>query len=303
METIIIILLIILSGLSVTLYVLQYKEIKSIKLQLEKIKESKSNSMIKLSTSNKAAQGLVLEVNKTLKGQQKIEEEYKRMESELKQAIANMSHDLRTPLTSIMGYIQLIDDEHMTYQEKKEYIDIVKRRAESLQTLIASFYDLSRLESKEYAFEIKSLRLDNIIYDLIASYYREFTEKGIEPKIDVDEKSKAVIADENAVKRIFSNLIQNAIKYAEGPIEILLKEQDGYILTTFTNIETNLSQGDVKRIFDRFFTGDRTRSGKSTGLGLAITKELVEQMGHQISAEKENNKLSIIIKWKLSSLG
>lgn len=298
MEILIFIFLISIMVIFITLYVLLSKEVKNISGQLNKINGVKTNSKILLSFKNKNLEKLALEINKALEEKKKIEIEYKKMDIELRQAISNMSHDLRTPLTSIMGYIQLIEDSSLLEEERKEYIDIVKKRAKSLQILISGFYDLSRLEAKEYKFEFKSLNLSNIICDMIASFYNDFLSRGIEPTIDIDEKSLPVVADENAIRRVFSNLIQNMLKYGEKNVFISLKQQERFVVMTFRNDAPSLSREDASHLFERFFTVDRTRNGDSTGLGLAITKELVEQMGHEIYAELLEGKLSIIIKFK-----
>lgn len=299
METLIIIFLTIILSIFVTIYILSRKEVKSIANQLNKINGTNTNAKILISSSDKQFKKLSLEINKMLEEKQKTEAEYKRMDLELRQSIANISHDLRTPLTSILGYIQLMEDNGLSENEKKQYIDIVKRRAESLQILISGFYDLSRLEAKEYKFELKSLNLSNIMCDLIASFYNDFLSKKITPVIDIDDLAPPVISDENAVRRIFSNLIQNVLKHGSGSVYISLKQHKDHIVTTFKNDAPDLSEEDAKHLFERFFTADRTRSGKSTGLGLAITKELVEQMGHAISAEICDGELSIIIKWNV----
>lgn len=295
-------LIIILFGAStavfVTLYFLLRKSIRYTVDQLNSINSSKTNSKILLSTTDKQLSKLALAINKSLEEKQKIEIEYIKMDLELRQAIANISHDLRTPLTSIMGYMQLIEDSSISDDEKRQYIDIVKRRSNSLQILISSFYDLSRLEAKEYKFDLKSLNISNILCDIIASFYNDFIDKGIEPVITIDEKSALVIADENAVRRIFSNLAQNILKYGQGFVSISLKQHEGYIITVFENDAPNLSEEDASHLFERFFTADRTRSGNSTGLGLAITKQLIDQMGHTISAKLIDGKLNIQIKWK-----
>lgn len=298
-EILIIVFLLILAGVFAILYFLLRKEIKSTACQLYEINRNKTNSKIKISFENKEVTDLALEINKILEEKQRSEIEHKRMDTELRQAIANMSHDLRTPLTSIMGYIQLMEDDSLSNEEKKEYVNIVKKRAESLQILISSFYDLSRLEAREYKFEFKSLSLANILYDLMASFYKDFSNKNIEPTIDVDEKVSLVIADENAVRRVFSNLIQNALKYGNDFVSISLKQHKDYVVANFTNDAPNLSEEDSKHLFERFFTVDRTRTEKNTGLGLAITKQLVEQMRHSISVDLSNGRLSIIIKWRV----
>lgn len=300
MQILFVIILTILSGICTALYIFLRNEIKNIAIQLNRINNTSTNSKIRLSYSDRDLVNLALEINKALEEKQKSEIQHKKMDLELRQAIANMSHDLRTPLTSIIGYIQLMEDENLSYEDRKEYRDIVKRRAESLQDLISSFYDLSRLQSKEYQFELTAVHLNKIIYDQMALFYRDFLNKNIEPVIDVSDKIPPVIADENAVKRIFSNILQNILKYGNEFVEISLKQHKDHIVTTFTNDAPGLKEEEVSHIFERFFTADPTRTNKSTGLGLAITRELVEQMGHRISARLEDDRLSIIIQWRLS---
>ncbi|WP_411681737.1 sensor histidine kinase [Clostridium thailandense] len=298
MKILIFIFLISITVIFITLYVLLSEEVKNIAGQLNKINGVKTNSRILLSFKNKNLGKLALEINKTLEEKKKIEIEYKKMDIELRQAISNMSHDLRTPLTSIMGYIQLIEDSSLLEEERKEYINIVKKRAKSLQVLISGFYDLSRLEAKEYKFEFKSMNLSNIICDMIASFYNDFLSRGIEPAIDIDQKLQLIVGDENAIRRVFSNLIQNMLKYGEKNVFISLKSQDDFVIAVFKNDAPNLKDEDVSHLFERFFIGDRTRNGDSTGLGLAITKELVEQMGYKIEAGMFEGKLSIAVKFK-----
>lgn len=146
---------------------------------------------------------------------------------------------------------------------------------------------------------MKSLNLNNIMIECLASFYNDFLNCEVEPKIDIDEKPYFIIGDEIAVKRVFSNLIQNIIKYGKEYVAISLKYSNDYVITIFQNAAPNLSAEDANHLFERFFTADRARTGKNTGIGLAITKRLVEQMGHEISVELVDGKLSIIIKWKL----
>ena len=296
----IIILLGTLAGISITLLFLTKSEIKHITGDLKKINDIDTNQKVTLSFQNRSLQNLAREINKNIDQKQQTEVKYKHMDIELRQAIANISHDLRTPLTSIIGYIQLIKSDDLSNEEKSEYIDIILNRAKSLKMLISGFFDLSRLEANEYAFELESISLSNILCELIASFYNDFVNKGIEPLIEIDESTPEIIGDENAIRRVFSNLIQNSLKHGDKFISVSLKRDGNYIITTFTNNANNLNPDDIDHLFERFFTGDRTRTGKNTGLGLAITKALVEQMGHSITASFRDNNLSIIIKWKIS---
>lgn len=299
MEKLIIIILVVVLTIFVALYFSLRKNLKGVIKSFSHINSTKTNSKILISSTDNLIRGLTVEINKSLEAKNSTEAEYKRMDHEFRQAIANISHDLRTPLTSIIGYMQLIEDESLPLAERKEYIDIVKKRSKALQMLIGGFYDLSRLEAKEYSFELKTTNLYNILSDIIASYYNDFVSSGIEPKIELQGNIKSVIIDENAARRIFSNLIQNLLRYARKDAAITLTQKEGYISSVFSNETSDLKEEDVKHLFDRFFTGDRARTDKSTGLGLAITKQLVEQMGHKITAKLEHGKLSIEIRWKV----
>ena len=273
------------------------KELKNITKQIDKNKEQYTN--IRINVLDNDVEELAARINYLYDENQKVNAEKKKREDEIRHSIANMSHDLRTPLTSIIGYIQLIKVENTTGKEKKEYLDIIENRTKNLQTLISSFYDLSRLDGNEYSFSYKRVSLEKILSNNLALYYSDFINKEIEPIIDIDENTPFIISDENAVNRIFSNLIGNVLKHGKDDIKITLKKEDGYILSQFINSAPTLKEEHVEKLFDRFFTADKSRSDKNTGLGLCITKALVEQLGNVIKAELVNNHLNISIKWKI----
>lgn len=292
------IIFLILLSIFAVLYFLLKKNIRDYTSQLNKINNEETNAKILVSSSDADMKKLALSINDTIDEKKKVEAEYKRIDMELRRAIANVSHDLRTPLTSISGYIELIDDKKTSEEDKKHYIDIIKRRTKSLRMLIEGFYELSRLDSNEYKFELKPVNLADVLCDITVSFYNDFVNKGIEPKLDIDEKSGEVMGDENAIRRVFSNLIQNVLRYGKKDVVISLKKTEDSIVTIFENDAQNLTKEDASHLFERFFTADRARNGQGTGLGLAITKRLVESMGHKISLEFKDEKLSIIIYWK-----
>ena len=253
---------------------------------------------IKTKSVDKDVEILVQNINLIFDSKQKVVAEKKKNEEELRASISNMSHDLRTPLTSIMGYLQMIRSEKASETDKKEYMDIVEKRTKSLQQLISSFYDLSRIEGNEYNFNYKKVNLSNVLCENIALFYNDFINNSIEPVIEIEEGIKEIISDEGAITRIFSNLIGNMIKHGENFVKITLKQENDVIITEFINKATGLTQENVDKLFDRFYTVDNSRSDRNTGLGLYITKILVEKLGHNIKANLKEDNLVISITWK-----
>ncbi|ADL53863.1 sensor histidine kinase [Clostridium cellulovorans] len=277
-------------------YIYRYKkDINKITEQITKTKGEYYN--IRMMTLDKDIEELVLSINRLYEDNQKINCTIKHREEELRRSIENLSHDLRTPLTSIMGYLQLVKDENTSEDDCSRYMEIIERRTVALQELIISFYDLSRVESSEYNFELRSVNLSNMLYETIALFYEDFTKKNIEPEVIAEITTANVIADEKAVMRIFSNLINNVLKHGEKSVVITLKKEGTKIITEFKNYAPRLKEEQVKHIFDRFYTADSTRSDKNTGLGLSITKALVEQLGNKIKAELIDGMLIIKITW------
>lgn len=277
-------------------YILKTKrEVKHISNQIYENKDEYIN--IRTNSVGNDIEELVIRINSLYDENQNIKSKNKSIEEELRRSIANISHDLRTPLTSIMGYMQLLKSDNCTEEEKKEFIKIIERRTKNLQSLISSFYDLSRLESNEYKFNLKKVNLNKVLCDNIATYYNDFIKENIEPIIEIEEGNTEIISDEMAINRVFSNLIGNMLKHGNGEIKIRLKEEEKFIVSEFINDAPDLEEEDLKRLFERFYTADKSRSDKNTGLGLSITKAFVEELGNKINAELENGKLKIKIKW------
>ena len=252
---------------------------------------------IKTKSVDKDIENLVVSINLIFDSRQKIVAEKNKNEEKIRESISNMSHDLRTPLTSIMGYLQMIKSEKSSEADKKEYMDIVEKRTKSLQQLISSFYDLSRMEGNEYNFNYKKVNLSSILCENIAVFYNDFRNNNIEPIIEIDENVKDIISDDGAINRIFSNLITNMIKHGENFVKITLRQENDVIITEFINKATRLTQENVDKLFDRFYTVDNSRSDKNTGLGLYITRIMVEKLGHSISSKIDNGYLIIEIIW------
>ena len=252
---------------------------------------------VRISSINKEIENLAIEINNLYKKNHESNLRVKENDENLKESIASMAHDLRTPLTSIMGYIQLIENDSVKDIDKNRYLKIIKKRTENLSNLINSFYDLSRIECNEYKMDLKLVDIKEIFCEVLALFYDNFLEKNIEPTVVIDEKVSKVIADVDSVNRIFSNLINNILKYNSGEVQFIVKDEEKFVVTTFINDAPDLNKEDVEKIFNRFYTGDSSRSDNSTGLGLSIVKALIEEMGHKVEASLEDGKLLISILW------
>lgn len=295
-------------GLSLTIlivlliiFILKTKEINRLTLELKKLNSEGKIEKLRLSLPNKNIENLIVEINTLIDDKRKMENIYKEKDMELREAIANMSHDLRTPLTSIMGYVYLLNDDKLDKEERKEYLKIIEKRSLVLNDLITSFYGLSRIQADQYEIKLEPVNLELVLGEIIAAFYETLDYKFGEPEINIEEGLGPVLGDKQALNRIFTNLIENIIKHGEGEVKISLKKKNKYIVMEFSNKAEELEPKDVNRIFEKFFTKDRMRTGQNTGLGLAIVKLLVEKQGQKIEAKKVGNRLVINIIWSLES--
>ena len=249
-----------------------------------------TNTPIMLSSHDKLVSSLANDINVELKELKKQKHRYIQGDKELKNAITNISHDLRTPLTTICGYLSLLDKE-----EKSEHIarqlSIIKNRTFALKQLVEELFRYTTIISDTENSIYTETVINNVLEDCISSYYAIFKEKGITPNINLCEQKIVRSVDKTALLRIFNNIIDNAIKYSEGDLTISLFE-NGKIV--FSNHTSDLNEIQIGKLFDRFYTVNTAR--KSTGLGLSIAKALIEKMDGNISADYSNNVLSIIIK-------
>lgn len=266
------------------------KAIREIKRGFSEKLYTDTNTPIMLSSHDKLVSSLANDINVELKELQKQKHRYIQGDKELKNAITNISHDLRTPLTTICGYLSLLDKE-----EKSEHIarqlSIIKNRTFALKQLVEELFRYTTIISDTENSVYTETVINNVLEDCISSYYAIFKEKGITPNINLCEQKNVRSVDKTALLRIFNNVIDNAIKYSEGDLTISLFE-NGKIV--FSNHTSDLNEIQIGKLFDRFYTVNTAR--KSTGLGLSIAKALIEKMDGNISADYSNNVLSIIIK-------
>lgn len=248
-----------------------------------------TNTLISISTNDRAMRRLANNLNIQLQELRRQRRRYVQGDLELKNAIANISHDLRTPLTAISGYLDLLD--HAEKEERvSRYLGIIRNRTEMLIQLTEELFDYSVITSPQYDFPTELISVNSVLEESILEFYAVLQERKITPVITMPETKVMIRLNKKALFRIFSNIINNAIKYSDGDLKITLTAS-GKIL--FSNTASGLSEVQVERLFDRFYTVENAR--KSTGLGLSIARTLTEQMGGTITARYENFELSICI--------
>ena len=248
-----------------------------------------TNTLIDISSRDKYVCHLANSINEQLRKLRKERHKFQQGDLELKNAVTNISHDLRTPLTAICGYLDLLEQEEKS-ESVCRYVTIIKERTEILTELTEELFQYSVIISTQNVGPKERIAVNSILEESIAGFYTVLHERNIIPNIQLPEKQVVRRLDRASLSRVFSNLLSNAIKYSDGDLEIVLSD-DGKI--TFTNTASALNEIQVGKLFDRFYTVDTAR--KSTGLGLAISKTLVEQMEGIISAKYIDSKLSICI--------
>ena len=252
---------------------------------------SDTNQLITVSSSDKHVRLLASEIAKQLAELRRQRRQYINGDRELKEAVTNISHDLRTPLTAICGYLELLEAEEMT-DNTRRYVEQISNRTEALKALTEELFRYSVVSSVS-DLNYEAVNLGRVLEDTLISFYGAFEQKNITPNISLPDSAIVRSLDKSALSRIFGNIISNAVKYSDGDFSVTMTDA-GEI--TFSNTASELSSVDVGKLFDRFYTVDSAR--KSTGLGLSIAKLLTERMGGCITADYKGNTLSITLSFK-----
>ena len=282
------ILLIIIFSLVIKLFFV-HKTVREIEAQFTERLMTETNTLIDISHRNKIMCGFAKRLNTELRKLRKERHRFQQGDLELKNAVTNISHDLRTPLTAISGYLDLLDNAEKS-EEAERYIKVIRNRTEVLRQLTEELFCYSVVTSPEYDNDVEFVSVNSVLEESILGFYAVLQERNITPNISMPENKVFRKVNRAALSRIFSNLLNNAIKYSDGDLNITLNDT-GEI--TFSNTASDLSEVDVKKLFDRFYTVENARM--STGLGLSISRILIEQMKGTISAQYKNGKLSICI--------
>ena len=285
-------LIVICIALTIKLYFMK-KSVKEIEAGLKDILKSDTNNLITISSSEKNIKKLATSLNIELKTIRKQKLQYENGNQELKKLVTNISHDLRTPLTAIKGYIDLIEKDKLSKNQEK-YLNIIQKKTDELTELTEQLFDFSKTIDSDIKISKEKCNINEILEEVLASYYVIFKEKGIEPQISMCSENVYRKLNKASIIRIFENILSNISKYCVLNFKVELKD-DGTIIFANKVKDGLLDATTVQKIFDRYFTVENAK--KSTGIGLSIAKELVELNDGSISANFTKDTLIIEIKF------
>lgn len=264
------------------------KSAREIKEKIAERMSADTNTLIDISSSDRDIRALAESLNVQLQQLRQEKLRYQQGDTELKEAVTNISHDLRTPLTAISGYLDLLEKEK-TSDTVRKYITQIVNRTDAMKQLTEELFRYSIVASVR-EMNMQPICLNSVLEESIASYYGAIVQHGITPNVKISSTRVERNLDKSALMRIFGNIISNTLKYSDGDLFVKLTE-NGVI--TFSNTAKNLNTVTVGRLFDRFYTVETAKN--STGLGLSIAKLFTEQMGGTIKAEYVNERLVITI--------
>ena len=274
--------------LCVKIYLLK-KSAREISAQFADRLKNDTNNQLFISSGDKDMRELADNISRLLGEVRKEKLRYDQGNTELKNGITNISHDLRTPLTAIYGYLDMVrktDDP----EKQARYLGIMKERADMMKQLTEELFRYSVIVSDDENTETENVYVNQVLADSISSFYPALNGRGIEPVIKLTDKRIERRMNKAELSRVFSNLLNNAVKYSDGDLEIVMSDTG---VISFSNTAKELSTVEVEQLFDRFYTVETAHY--STGLGLSIARTLVERMGGSITAGYSSGRLTIKI--------
>ena len=247
---------------------------------------------------DKAVLRLVSRVNALLQEKKRVTVQAKNNERNFKDTISGISHDIRTPLTSLYGYFQMLQDTD-DGETKAKYTQIIGNRILELQDMTEQLFTFVKLENATYTLETETVNLTQALCDVMFSFYGDFEKNRIEPKVDIPDEICYITANEAAVRRVFQNLVKNALTHGQGNLSIGMTIRKEWVQISVSNPIAEGETIDVSRVFEKFYKADSSRHKRgSTGLGLFIARTLTERMGGKIDAEVNGDVFTIATEWK-----
>ena len=271
----------------------QYLQVKSIRDQVHFIARNDTNKKITFYGKSRGIRRLAGDINEIIDSFRTREMDIVRKDKEMRDTITNMSHDIRTPLTSLKGYFELLDQTDDP-EEIEKYNSIIRERIDSLSDILETMFFYTKVNNTGYTMNITKMNFSEVLMQTMFSYFDEFEGLGIEPDINVDENVYA-IADESATRRVIQNLIKNVMVHGDKSLSVSLKYINKRAVLEMSNGIKEGETPDPDKVFDRFYKGDTSRHINSSGIGLSVSKKLVDMMSGSISASVDNDRFTITL--------
>ena len=266
-------------------------ELKNITRELKEITEKDTNLLLSTSSGDKSIKILVDSLNKELKKLLSLKREYSKGIFDVKKSAENIAHDIRTPLTVIKGYVDLLEKEELS-EEGRKYLEIIKGRVDYMKEMIDELF-LSLSMKSRGVLNLSNIDAKSILEEALVSYYNEFKKKGMSPSLMTPNEKVIIKADSKALYRVYSNIISNALKYGEGEFKVEIDEKGN---TIFSNLAPNIDSVEANKLLNRYYTISDAKA--SSGIGLSISKEILQEMGGELKVKLENQRLYISIIYK-----
>lgn len=284
------------AGLLLLLWILWtfVRQIQDICRQLSFLTEQDSNMKITGQIRFGGIEKMVDILNEAAAKTREDRKRYLEKEAYLSNVYTSLSHDIRTPLTSLDGYVQMLE-QCENEEDRKRYLWIVTERIHNLKEILEELFTFSKLKNETYRLELTECCINRILRKTVFSYYEDWTKLGITPKLDIEETPVYIEGNEQALFRVFQNIMKNAMDYGEHKIGVSFKTSGENVCVRIYNEVPNPEDLDIGQVFERFYKADASRNKNSTGLGLSIAKEFVLRMNGSIEAKLEGNEFSIAI--------
>lgn len=265
-------------------------KLKKISQKLEEIQDTDSDENVMVFTDNKVLMDLVAQINRLLENQRKVKVDYRRSEISSKKMLSNISHDIKTPMTVILGYLEIM---RLNSSGENEMLLKVEQKTQRVMELINQFFTLAKLEAGDTEIEISKIDVCEACRENVLDFYELLTQKEFQVQVDIPEEAVFVRGNKDALQRILFNLISNVVRYgSDGKyIGMFLRSDEKYIYIDVVDKGKGIERGFAQNVFERLFTMEdsRNREIQGNGLGLTIAQNLAHQLGGKITLESEPN--------------
>lgn len=279
----------------VMLLISNLSQIKNIREQVHFIAKNKTNKTVSFYGKSRSMKSLSKDINVIIDTYRTRELEIMKQDAEIKDTLTSMSHDIRTPLTSLKGYFELMEETDDP-EERERYQNIIKERIDSLGEILENLFLYTKVSNSAYEMDLDKINISQLVVQTLFSYFDDFEKSGLSPQIDVDEDLTAV-ANEQSLKRIVQNLIKNCLVHGEGEVNISLKpltvDDANWVKLSISNGLPEGSHPEADKVFDRFYKGDTSRHVNSSGIGLSVAKKMTLMMNGTINATVNNGLFTI----------